>query len=113
MRHITIQEISSRFPEYHNFLIKTGKNNNNNIFFIDQRTEVMSTPVIYLMWCGELGALYYCQGVLCVHIVPNIGLKDEALSIARNVVTGKHPYLASALDTLEIICGVKSSNALF
>ncbi len=113
MRHITIQEISSRFPNFHSYLSQLDENHYNNIFFIDSRTEGTLSPIIYLMWRGQLGVIHNCRGALSVHTVSDAGLIAEALTVARNAVSEKHPYLASALNSLEIICGVKSSNALF
>ena len=113
IRHITIQEISSRFPEYHAYLTQINANNYSNIFFLDLRTEGTSPPIIYLIYLGQLGALHCYDGTLCIHTICDDALKSEALTIAQNVVERTHPYLSSALKDLKTLCNSKSSNALF
>lgn len=113
MRHITIQEISARYPIVYYFIAKWGRNNYQNIFLIDSDTEKWEFPDLYILSCGRLYEVVYTEeGDI---VLKNLGACSkilEAVTIAREAVEHKHPYLSSSLENSEEILGLRSSNAL-
>lgn len=116
MRHITIQEISSKYPTMYKFIVERGRNNYQNMFFIDSSTEDSQTPTLYIMMSGRLYVTLTRHDRLMLR---HVSFKNErelwsqALTEGHKAVETKYQYLAPVIDNTEIIWGLKPSNALF
>lgn len=117
MRLITIQEISSRFPQVHEWLMSVGRNNYKNLFFISDDSPISEPggiPSIYmLMSDGRLCVSINRYGRVFFRYLHDRQFVEQLLEEGRRAVAGRHSYLRETLECIESALGLHPTNALF